>query len=375
MKVPATTGSAGRDVPTADVSASVRGVLALYDRIGGGEFDEGDLRTVRTFAGHAAVAVDNVRLHDEARRLSHTDPLTGLYNYRHLQEMLEREISRSARFEHPLCVMALDLDLFKDVNDTYGHGAGDAVLVEFARRLGAVIRGVDLAFRAGGEEFVLLLPETGAPGGVVLAQRLGAVIRDSKMTVPDTLRATADLNTMELPLVRLATQAASPGSPASARATSARDGSTGQPRHIADVPITVSIGVAVFPEHGTTGGQLLEAADRALYAAKSGGRDTYRVAVHRPPPNPVASSGEDAAASAGDGPDDAAEPVAVAVTSGEGRDDGHRDRPAAVSPPGTAGRGIRPRRGSDDGASPVGGGDRPDGESTTGPPARQPPGR
>src|SRR5262249_38468714 len=142
-------------------AATVRGVIALYDRAGGAEFDDGDLQTVRTFAGHAAGAVDNVRLHDEARRLSHTDPLTGLYNFRHLQDTLGREISRSQRFGHPLCVMALDLDLFKHVNDTYGHGAGDAVLVEFARRVGGVIRGVDLAFRAGGEEFVLLLPETG----------------------------------------------------------------------------------------------------------------------------------------------------------------------------------------------------------------------
>src|SRR5215475_7006695 len=159
MQLPVRDGAIERPSPTPG-AANIRGVLALCDRIGGADFDEDDLRMVRTFAGHAAVAVDNVRLHDEARRLSHTDPLTGLDNYRHLQELLMREINRSARFGHSLCVMVLDLDHFKNGNDTYGHGAGDSVLTEFARRIRSEIRGVDLAFRAGGEEFVLLLPET-----------------------------------------------------------------------------------------------------------------------------------------------------------------------------------------------------------------------
>ena len=135
-------------------------MLALYDRLGDDDFDDTDLRTVRTFAEHAAVAVDNVRAHEEAQRLSHTDPLTGLYNYRHLKELLRREVTGPAGSATALCVMVMDLDRFKEVNDTYGHAAGDAVLVEFARRIGVEIRGVDLAFRYGGEEFVLLLPET-----------------------------------------------------------------------------------------------------------------------------------------------------------------------------------------------------------------------
>jgi len=215
------------------------GLLALYDRLGQDEFDDSDLVTLRTFASQAAVAVDNVRVHEEAQRLSLTDPLTGLWNYRYLRESVRREVERAHRFGRTLSVLALDLDRFKEVNDSYGHGAGDAVLAEFARRIRAEIREVDLAFRQGGEEFVALLPETDADGAVVLAQRLGAVVRATPITVsPDLV-----------------------------------------------VPVTVSIGIAVFPDHGGAGPQVLQAADDALYAAKAAGRDTYRVALT---PSPVA---------------------------------------------------------------------------------------
>ncbi len=154
------------------------GVLALYDRLGSDEFDDADLITLRTFAGQAAVAVDNVRVHQEAQRLSLTDPLTGLWNYRYLRESIRREVERASRFGRMLAVLALDLDRFKEVNDTYGHTAGDAVLVEFARRISGVVREVDLAFRQGGEEFVVLLPETDADGAAIVARRIGAAVRD-----------------------------------------------------------------------------------------------------------------------------------------------------------------------------------------------------
>lgn len=218
------------------------GVLALYDRLGSDEFDDADLVTLRTFAGHAAVAVDNVRVHEEAQRLSLTDPLTGLWNYRYLKESIRREVERASRFGRMLSVLALDLDRFKEVNDTYGHPAGDAVLAEFARRVRGALREVDLAFRQGGEEFVVLLPETDARGAATVADRLGAAIRDSPIAV--------DPNP-------------GPGM------TAAR----------CLISVTVSIGIAVFPDHATTGAQVLDAADDALYAAKAAGRDTYRVAV------------------------------------------------------------------------------------------------
>ncbi|GAA5193077.1 hypothetical protein GCM10023322_54080 [Rugosimonospora acidiphila] len=221
---------------------SVRGVLALYDRLGADEFDDADVATLRTFAGQAAIAVENVRMHEEAQRLSHTDPLTGLYNYRTLNEALRREVERAGRFGHQLCVLVLDLDRFKEVNDSFGHAAGDAVLVEFARRVRAEIREVDLAFRHGGEEFVLLLPETDAPGGITVAERLCAAIGGTPMVVPP-----------RLPDSRVHKPAGR-------------------------VPVTVSVGVAVFPDDGTSGPAVMEAADDALYAAKAAGRNTCRAA-------------------------------------------------------------------------------------------------
>ncbi|MCG5470517.1 diguanylate cyclase [Micromonospora sp. LAH09] len=218
-------------------AAAALGVLALYDRLGADEFDDDDLVTLRTFAGHAAVAVDNVRVHEEAQRLSLTDPLTGLWNYRYLRESIRREVERASRFGRMLSVLALDLDRFKDVNDTYGHAAGDTVLAEFARRVRGEIREVDLAFRQGGEEFVLLLPETDARGAAIVAERLGAAVRETPIAVE---------------------------------------------AYAGPVLVTVSVGIAVYPDNGGTGREVLEAADDALYAAKAAGRDTYRVAEVRP---------------------------------------------------------------------------------------------
>ncbi|WP_188116159.1 GGDEF domain-containing protein [Salinispora cortesiana] len=230
------------------------GVLALYDRLGGEEFDDDDLVTLRTFAGHAAVAVDNVRVHEETQRLSLTDPLTGLWNYRYLHQSLRREVERATRFGRMLSVLALDLDRFKHVNDTHGHAAGDRVLIEFARRIRGEIREVDLAFRLGGEEFVVLLPETDAVGAFTVAERLGAAVRDTPIAVGG----------LAAPVL---------------------------------VPVTVSIGVAVHPDHGGTGQEVLNAADKALYAAKASGRDTCRVAGAAKAPAPVsglpAPSGSD----------------------------------------------------------------------------------
>jgi diguanylate cyclase (GGDEF)-like protein len=234
--------SASADQPETEAPAA-RGVLALYDRHGFDEFDDADLVTLRTFAGQAAVALDNVRVHEEAQRLSLTDPLTGLSNYRFLKESIRREVERASRFGRRLAVLALDLDRFKEVNDTYGHAAGDAVLAEFARRLRAEIREVDFAFRQGGEEFVILLPETDAAGGVVVAERLGEAVRRT-------------------PVLAASAQSDRP----------------------ARIPMTVSIGIAVYPDHGTTGPSVLEAADNALYAAKTGGRDRYRLAFAYPEP-------------------------------------------------------------------------------------------
>ncbi|MDA1360574.1 diguanylate cyclase [Glycomyces luteolus] len=216
--------------------AGVLGVLVLYNRIAGDDFEPGDVDTLKTFAGQASVAVENVLLHRHAERLSVTDPLTGLWNYRFMQTSLRREAERSRRYQRPSALLAIDLDRFKDVNDTYGHPVGDQVLSELARRITGQIREVDLAFRHGGEEFMVLLPETDAAGASVVADRLGKAVNARKFKV--------------------------------------NDASGGR-----ELNITVSIGIAVLGEHAETATGVLAAADEALYAAKAAGRDTWRVAV------------------------------------------------------------------------------------------------
>jgi diguanylate cyclase (GGDEF)-like protein len=170
----------------------------------------------------------------ETRLLSVTDPLTGLGNVRHLRDALRLEIERAGRFGRTLGVLVLDLDHFKGVNDRFGHRAGDAVLVEFARRIRGIVREVDRTFRQGGEEFVILLPETDMAGSITAARRIRDAVRARPFRV------------------------------------------AGVGLHIS---VTVSIGVAVFPTHALIGVDVLHAADQALYAAKASGRDTYAVAA------------------------------------------------------------------------------------------------
>lgn len=274
-------------VPPWPVPRAVRGVLAVYDPPG--RAGEEDLAALAELARCAAVAVDHIRAHEEAQRLSLTDPLTGLWNYRYLQDALRREAERASRFGRTFAVLALDLDRFKQVNDVYGHPAGDSVLVELARRLTDEIRDVDLAFRQGGEEFVVLLPETDAAGAQVVARRLGAALRDRPV-----------------PVVARGTSEAVP------------------------VRVTISIGIAVFPDHARTPQGLLDAADDALYAAKAAGRDTYRLAT--PPARPVP---------VGDPPPVAAElPVPAAASTPEGE----LPRAGAVDRQATSGEAKPPRQ-------------------------------
>jgi diguanylate cyclase (GGDEF)-like protein len=213
-------------------SAGVLGVLNLYDRSDGRPFDAGDLETIRTFAGQAAVALDNVLLHQEAQRLSVTDALTGVGNYRFFQSSLVREIERAVRFGRELAVLMLDLDRFKSVNDLHGHQVGDAVLAEVAERVRAEVREVDIVARYGGEEFVVVLPETGREGAGHTAERICQAMRGRPF----------DVGSLQL-------------------------------------PVTVSIGAAVFPVDGDGPASLVRAADEALYAAKDAGRDQWHMAT------------------------------------------------------------------------------------------------
>jgi diguanylate cyclase (GGDEF)-like protein len=188
--------------------------------------------------GHLAQVLRNLvaRLREregqgELERLSVTDPLTGLYNRRHLMGTLANEVQRSRRTRRTFSVLLMDVDHFKQYNDTHGHLAGDAVLTKVADILRKMTRAVDSVARYGGEEFLVMLLETTIATGVVVADRIRA---------------------------RVAAEAFAGGK------------------------VTVSIGVAECPAHGDTPEELIASADAAMYQAKGAGRD--RIAAASGPP-------------------------------------------------------------------------------------------
>jgi diguanylate cyclase (GGDEF)-like protein len=202
------------------------GVIALYGRATPEPFAEEDAQTLSSFAAQASVAIENVLLHQETRQLSITDGLTGVWNRRYLDLTLRKEIERAQRFGRPLSVLMLDIDRFKRVNDRLGHQRGDEVLVEVTRRMIDQLRAsIDVVGRYGGEEFVVLLPETPAAGALVVAEKIRTAIRDEPM------------------------------------------------QGAGDVSITVSVGVSTYPEDGSHSDQLIRSADDAMYRAKAAGRD------------------------------------------------------------------------------------------------------
>lgn len=153
----------------------VAGVVVLTSQISGA-FGEREAGIAFTFAGQAGVAIENARLFAEVQRLAVTDDLTGTHNRRHLLATAERELSRAQRFNRPLAAIILDIDEFKRVNDAHGHSVGDEVLRAVANRLRNGLREVDILGRYGGEEFVIILPETDLLSAYEVAERLRSKI-------------------------------------------------------------------------------------------------------------------------------------------------------------------------------------------------------
>ncbi len=183
-----------------------------------------------------SLAFANLMLRETLKYQSVRDPLTNLFNRRHMEEALQRELRRSERNGNPVAVLMADVDRFKQFNDAFGHEAGDALLRDLGALLAAEIRGGDIACRYGGEEFLLILADTDLPTACERAEKLLEQVRNLQVRYRgETLRR-----------------------------------------------ITMSIGVAGFPRHGADASQLVTAADRALYRAKAAGRDCVLVAGEEP---------------------------------------------------------------------------------------------
>lgn len=148
------------------------GTIGIVDSDHNRQFTSDDLNLLNLFAQQAAIAIRNAQLHAEVQRLAATDSLTGLYNRRGLFELGEREVERVRRFKHPLAAIMLDIDHFKQVNDSYSHAVGDQVLKVLAELCKSELREIDLIGRYGGEEFAILLPETNEISAITVAERL-----------------------------------------------------------------------------------------------------------------------------------------------------------------------------------------------------------
>ena len=190
-----------------------------------------DRLVLQAVAGELVVAVENSQLYKLTKRLSITDELTGMFNYRYLQQRLDDEIERARRYSRSLSMLMIDVDDFKGFNDTHGHIAGDVALSELGDVMRSSVREIDIVCRYGGEEFSVILPETDAEGAFVVAEK----IRESIAT---HLFADADGSRI--------------------------------------VHVTVSIGLATFPGSAVDKESLLRQADDALYQAKHLGRDRVR---------------------------------------------------------------------------------------------------
>jgi diguanylate cyclase (GGDEF)-like protein len=211
---------------------TLRGVVQVLNKVDGSSFTEAELDLAQTLADHAAIAIENASLYRQAYLASITDDLTGLGNTRRFHQSLADAIARSRR----LSLIVLDLDQFKAVVDRYGHLAGSRAIAQIGRLIGRLVRPGDVAARFGGDEFVIVLPNTGTEQAYQLAE-----------SIRKGIEACQRLEGEDVDLSR----------------------------------VTASVGVASFPHHAADAESLFRRADDAMYAAKAAGKN--RVAVAREP--------------------------------------------------------------------------------------------
>ncbi len=208
------------------------GVIELINCVGPGGFDPRDLKLLEALSDFAAIALENARHVKKIHDLTIRDDCTSLYNARHMSFILETEIYRSQRYNYEFSLVFIDLDHFKLVNDTHGHLVGSRLLAEIGNALKAHCRLIDFAFRYGGDEFVLLLPQTSKENAINVARRLHKLIRESVWLEKEGLK----------------------------------------------IRLTPSLGVASYPVDSRTKEGLLHLADEAMYLVKNTHRDSVAAA-------------------------------------------------------------------------------------------------
>lgn len=196
-------------------------------------FRDDEARDLEAFSRSLGLALANAIDHRDATRQTLIDDLTRLYNVRYLYQSLDTEIRRARRYGSAVSIVFIDLDGFKSVNDLYGHRAGSFTLTEVAQLILASVRDADFVARYGGDEFVLMLPETASPSAMQMAERVRARIAAHRFT-----------------------------------------GGVG-----AEIHLTASFGVASYPEHAMIAEKLIELADAAMYEAKQHKKDSVHVAA------------------------------------------------------------------------------------------------
>ena len=204
---------------------AVRGVININNKRNREVFIPDDLRLLEALAGHAVVALNNAHRYEEALIRAQRDSLTGLSNHGHFWASLDLELQRASRYERDFGVVMVDIDHFKQFNDRFGHLGGDEVLMTVSSLISERCRAMDVAARYGGEEFAILLPETSLEGAAAFAEKIRNAIES--------------------------------------------EGHSSEEQR----SVTVSIGVATFPEDGDMAADIVKAADTQLYRAKAEGRN------------------------------------------------------------------------------------------------------
>ncbi|MBI5886508.1 MAG: sensor domain-containing diguanylate cyclase [Deltaproteobacteria bacterium] len=203
------------------------GVIELINKVEDGRFGEEDLVLLTTLADYTAIAIENAKFFNKVQELTITDDLTKLYNSRFMHDRLDYEFERAKRAGTNLSVIFIDLDHFKDINDRHGHLNGSKLLAEVAHVFVSMIRAVDMACRYGGDEFLILMPDTSKPNAMTAAGKLCRALRETVMLKDEGL----------------------------------------------NIKITGSFGVASYPVDATSKTDIIHQADNAMYRAKDRGRD------------------------------------------------------------------------------------------------------